>query len=146
VAPWFVGRYDGAGYRDFAGLIADDIRWCAASGVDYVPLAFPGFSWKNMNGPSSRAIARDRGRFFWEQVAGAHSAGASMLYIAMFDEVNEGTAIFKCNTVDRLPLNGSGGFVGIDKDLGSDYYLWLAGQAAAWWHGKGGYGEEVPKR
>ncbi|MBS1604482.1 MAG: xylosidase [Bacteroidetes bacterium] len=146
VAPWFVGRYDEAGYPAFKGLIAADIAWCAAVGVDYVPLAFPGFSWKNMNGPASRAIARDRGRFFWEQVAGAQAAGARMLYIAMFDEVNEGTAIFKCNTSDRLPLNDGGEFVGIDKDLGSDYYLWLAGQAAAWWHGKSGYGEQVPKR
>jgi hypothetical protein len=64
----------------------------------------------------------------------------------MFDEVNEGTAILKCNTTDHLPLNGSGTFVGIDADLGSDYYLWLAGQAASWWHGKSGYSAELPVR
>jgi len=146
VAPWFVGRYNEDSYGEFTNLIGEDISWCKANGVDYAPLAFPGFSWKNMNGPQAKATPRNRGHFFWKQVAGAKEAGAFMLYIAMFDEVNEGTAIFKCNTTDRLPLNGSGEFVGIDADLGSDYYLWLAGQAANWWHGKGHYGAELPAR
>ena len=99
-------------------------------GVDYAPLAFPGFSWKNMNGPKANTIPRERGNFFWKQVAGAKNAGAEMLYVAMFDEMNEGTSIFKCATTDHLPLNGDGSFTGIDADLGSDYYLWLTGQAA----------------
>jgi hypothetical protein len=145
VAPWFVGRYNEDSYDSFKELLSGDVEWCKTNGIDYVPLAFPGFSWKNMNGPQSTAIPRDRGHFFWKQVAGAREAGAAMLYIAMFDEINEGTAIFKCNTTDRLPLNDGGGFVGIDSDLGSDYYLWLAGQAAAWWHGKGDYSSEMPR-
>jgi hypothetical protein len=146
VAPWFVGRYNEETYASFQRLIADDISWCDTNGVDYVPLAFPGFSWKNMNGPQSTVVPRNRGRFFWKQVAGAREAGAKMLYIAMFDEMNEGTSIFKCNTADRLPLNGNGAFVGIDADLGSDYYLWLAGQAASWWHKGKGYTGELPVR
>ena len=146
VAPWFVGRYNEDTYPAFKSMIAEDIAWCKANGVDYAPLAFPGFSWKNMNGPQAKATPRNRGHFFWKQVTAAREAGASMLYIAMFDEMNEGTAIFKCNTTDHLPLNGSGEFVGIDADLGSDYYLWLAGQAAGWWHGKAGYSEELPVR
>ncbi|MES1160716.1 MAG: xylosidase, partial [Bacteroidota bacterium] len=123
-----------------------DLAWCRSNKIDYVPLAFPGFSWKNMNGPQARSIARNRGRFFWQQVAGAKKAGAEMLYVAMFDEVNEGTAIFKCNTNDRLPLNDTGQFVGIDNDLGSDYYLWLTGQAAQWFHGKKKYNQQLPRR
>ena len=146
VAPWFVGRYNEKSYPAFSPLLAEDIAWCRQNGVDYVPLAFPGFSWKNMNGPQSTAIPRNRGHFFWKQIAGARKAGASMLYIAMFDEMNEGTSIFKCNTVDHLPLNDGGGFVGIDSDLGSDYYLWLTGQAAAWWHGKKTYTSDLPVR
>lgn len=146
VAPWLVGRYDENSYPQYQSLIAEDVKWCKANKIDYVPLAFPGFSWRNMNGPKARQIDRNRGSFFWKQVAGAKAAGASMLYIAMFDEMNEGTSIFKCNTVDHLPLNADGHFVGIDKDLGSDYYLWLAGQAANWFHGKSGYSEAIPKR
>ena len=47
-----------------------------------------------------------------------------MLYIAMFDEVNEGTAIFKC-TNDVV----SGCFCTYEG-LPSDHYLVLAGKAA----------------
>lgn len=146
IMPWFVGRYDENSYPQFKGLIRKDIEWCKSNGVDYAPLAFPGFSWKNMNGPGARSIPRDRGNFFWEQVAAEKSAGAQMLYIAMFDEMNEGTAIFKCATNDHLPLNGEGKFTGIDNDLGSDYYLWLAGQAARWFHGESGYSSRKPVR
>lgn len=146
IMPWFVGRYDAQSYTRFKPLLAADQAWCRKNGVAYAPLAFPGFSWKNMNGPEAKSIPRDRGRFFWMQVAAEKAAGARMLYVAMFDEVNEGTAIFKCQTKDRLPGNGSGTFVGIDPDLGSDYYLWLTGQAARWFHGAPGYSAAIPTR
>ena len=146
VAPWFVGRYDERSYPAFNKHIKDDIDWCAANHVEYAPLAFPGFSWRNMNGPHARIIDRDNGNFFWQQVAGAKAAGAKMLYIAMFDEMNEGTSIFKCATKSHLPLNPNGSFVQIDDSLGSDYYLWLAGQAAKWFHGKSGYNNMKPAR
>lgn len=146
VAPWFVGRYSQQQYPSFQHLIAEDIKWCAERHIGYVPLAFPGFSWKNMNGPSAHTIARNRGAFFWQQVAGAKAAGASMLYVAMFDEMNEGTSIFKVATKSHVPLNGNGSFQGIDDDLGSDYYLWLTGQAANWFRGGAGYSGVQPKR
>ncbi len=146
VAPWFVGRYDEQAYTAFNQHIKEDIAWCKENNVEYVPLAFPGFSWKNMNGPNARTIDRDNGNFFWQQVAGAKSAGAQMLYIAMFDEMNEGTSIFKCATQSHLPLNPAGSFVQIDDKLGSDYYLWLAGQATNWFHGKPGYTDIKPVR
>lgn len=50
--------------------------------------------------------------------------GADMLYVAMFDEMDEGTAIFKC--ADEVPV-GTQGFVA-DEGLPSDHYLWLTGQ------------------
>ena len=146
VAPWFVGRYDGKEYPKFHQTIADDIAWCKKNNIDYVPLAFPGFSWRNMNGPNARTIDRENGNFFWQQVAGAKAAGAEMLYIAMFDEMNEGTSIFKCLTKNNLPLNPKGFFVEIDDSLGTDYYLWLAGQAANWFHGSKKYSNVKPQR
>lgn len=146
VAPWLVGRYDSKAYPKINQLIQDDIAWCKQNNVGYVPLAFPGFSWKNMNGQQAKAIDREEGDFFWKQVAGAKAANASMLYIAMFDEMNEGTSIFKCATKSKLPLNPGGSFVEIDDSLGSDYYLWLAGQAANWFHGKSGYSDAKPIR
>ena len=146
VAPWFVGRYDMKQYPEFNKHIVGDVKWCKENHVDYVPLAFPGFSWRNMNGPHARTIDRENGNFFWQQVSGAKKAGAQMLYIAMFDEMNEGTSIFKCVTKSHLPLNPDGSFVEIDDNLKSDYYLWLAGQAANWFHGKGKYKDVKPVR
>jgi len=146
VAPWQVGRYDSKSYPKINQLIQKDIAWCADNNIGYVPLSFPGFSWKNMNGQNAHTVDREDGNFFWKQVAGAKNARATMLYIAMFDEMNEGTSIFKCATQSHLPLNPDGSFVEIDDQRGSDYYLWLAGQAANWFHGKSGYGDEKPVR
>ena len=49
-----------------------------------------------------------------------------MIYVAMFDEVDEGTAIFKCT---NDPPVGPTKFVTYE-DLRSDHYLWLTGQGA----------------
>jgi len=51
-------------------------------------------------------------------------SGAEMLYVAMFDEIDEGTAIFK-RTND--PPLGRCRFVTYEG-LPSDQYLWLVGQ------------------
>jgi len=117
-------------------------------GTDYVPLVFPGFSWGNLKNVPEKynQIPREKGDFLWRQVATAKYAGAKMLYVAMFDEVDEGTAIFKCLKEDNLPLNGDLRFVGIESELKNDHYLWLTGQAAKWFHGEGNYGVVQPKR
>lgn len=133
ILPWAVGRYDESNYDRIAGeTLRPDLAWCKQNGVDYVPLVFPGFSWGNLqNDPKLyELIPRNKGHFFWKQIAGAKDAGVESLYVAMFDEVDEGTAIFKCLRDNELPLNDDGKFVGIDPELKSDYYLWLAGEAA----------------
>lgn len=77
------------------------------------------------------AIPRRCGRFFWAQAYGAVAAGASMLYGAMFDEVDEGTALFKTiPQAARAPT----GFLTLDADgcaLPDDWYLRLSGAVAA---------------
>ena len=125
--PWFVGRYNEDTFSpEFEKLVKDDIAWCKANNIDYVALAFPGFSWRNMI-PGSNQIPRNRGSFFKKQLSSHIANGAEMLYIAMFDEIDEGTAIFKCAT--EVPV-GESYFVALDKDLGNDYYLKLTGEAA----------------
>ncbi|RCR67839.1 glycoside hydrolase family 71/99-like protein [Larkinella punicea] len=149
IMPWAVGRYNPATYATVSGnTLAGDVAWCKTNNVDYVPLVFPGFSWGNLkNSPSVyNQIPRLKGDFLWSQVAGAKQAGAQSLYVAMFDEVDEGTAIFKTRKEGELPLNGDGKFVGIEPDLDSDYYLWLTGQATHWFHGKKGYTVQKPVR
>jgi hypothetical protein len=64
----------------------------------------------------------------------------------MFDEIDEGTAIFKCLKEGNLPLNAAGKFIGIEQDMGTDYYLWLSGKAAEWFHGNNDFGLVKPIR
>ena len=112
VMPWFVGRYDDDGavlgsslsFNNFKSLIDGDIAWCNANGVDYAPNCWPGFRWENSH-PRSNIFPRKSGDFLWKQIHYDISAGADMIYIAMFDETNEGTAIFKCLEESDVPLN-----------------------------------------
>jgi len=127
IHPWFVGRYNEASYPQFKHRIAEDIAWCKANKLDYVPVVFPGFSWHNMNPRSPQnQIPRNRGQFYWKQITGAISSGAEMLYVAMFDEVDEGTAILKAS---KNPPVGLSNFVKYEDDIPNDYYLYLTGYA-----------------
>jgi hypothetical protein len=65
-------------------------------------------------------IPRRGGQFMWAQAIAAKRAGADMLYVAMFDEIDEGTAIFKTDP------NPPAGFLALDTPR-SDHYLWLTG-------------------
>lgn len=144
IHPWFVGRYDNDTYNDFKSLIEKDLQWCESHQKDYVPTVFPGFSWYNMKpGNKLNAIPREKGNFFWKQMSNAIKMGCSMLYVAMFDEIDEGTAIFKC--AHKVPI-GKSKFVAIDKDLPADHYMWLAGQAGLILHGEKDLTTEMPER
>jgi len=90
------------------------------------------------------AIPRRCGRFFWAQAYGAVAAGASMLYGAMFDEVDEGTALFKTiPQAARAPT----GFLTLDADgcaLPDDWYLRLSGAVAAMLRGAAALSPALP--
>jgi hypothetical protein len=149
IMPWAVGRYNQQNYENVAlNTLSKDMKWCKENSVDYVPLVFPGFSWGNLKNDTTiyNAIPRNRGEFLWKQVAGAKFAGARSLYVAMFDEIDEGTAIFKCLRENELPMNGKNKFIGIENDLDSDYYLWLTGKAGNWFRGEQGYSSIKPVR
>lgn len=146
IMPWSVGRYNSSSYTN--QTLEEDVLWCRENKVDYVPLVFPGFSWGNLKRDRLvyNQLPRFEGDFLWQQIAGARSGGAEMLYVAMFDEIDEGTAIFKCAKEGDLPLNGEGRFVGIEENLDSDYYLWLTGQASKWFKGDSRYNDQKPQR
>lgn len=143
IMPWFVGRYDERSYDNFSGHIASDKAWCEANGVDYVPLVFPGFSWANMKGEGSLFIPRNRGSFFWKQLRTVTSLGCDMIYVAMFDEIDEGTAIFKVS--ESVPVEADGSrFIPLDQGIGSDYYLRLVGEASRAIKDGNGLSERMP--
>jgi hypothetical protein len=70
-------------------------------------------------------IPRKGGQFLWSQYAAAKKAGAKMVYQAMFDEVDEVTAIYKCT--NDVPV-GASTFLTYEG-LPSDHYLKVVGAA-----------------
>ena len=129
ISPWTVGRFgDLAGVkRHEEKTLVPDVAWCHEQRLDYLPVVFPGFSWHNMTGKTPDQIPRRKGEFLWAQFAAAKRAGAQMIYVAMFDEVDEGTAIFKCTS--DVPPPGDSAFVA-EEGQPSDHYLRLAGDGA----------------
>lgn len=128
ISPWTVGRYATSddvrrhADRDWAA----DLTWCTDRKIFYLPVVFPGFSWHNLRGGPLDQIPRRRGDFLWRQFAEAGRIGAGAAYVAMFDELDEGTAIFKCigppaGEPSRRLLGSEG--------LPSDHYLRLTGAA-----------------
>jgi hypothetical protein len=105
-------------------------------------VVFPGFSWHNLNPRGAlNQIPRLKGQFLWTQFAEAKKAGATMVYQAMFDEVNEGTAIFKCT---NEPPVGESSFVTYEG-LPSDFYLKLVGHASRMFRGEVPVTEQLPE-
>jgi len=135
VSPWSVGRYHNLTAADefVTTHAATELQHCRSAGQDYLPVIFPGFSWHNLqmaNGQPQRAklneIPRLGGEFLWRQAVANRRAGANMLYLAMFDEIDEGTAILK---VSNTPPVGASPFLTYEG-LPDDHYLWLSGQVA----------------
>ncbi|HVX16293.1 MAG TPA: glycoside hydrolase family 71/99-like protein [Pirellulales bacterium] len=129
-SPWNVGNYA----KDADGVVHASMSWweadkraCEERGVLWLPVVYPGFSWDNLKRkpPGTTIIPRNGGRFFWEQFYELSQLGTGTVCIAMFDEVDEGTAIFKVSNQPPSP----GHFVTYDG-LPSDWYLRLAGEGA----------------
>ncbi len=153
VLPWTVQRFSPLLHNDidrYRDLILGDIKWCKEHHINYVPCVYPGFSWHNLSVHEfpddvkpSGSIPRQGGRFYWQLLSTAINAGAEMLYVAMFDEVNEGTAIFK--VTDTPPVGNVARFVNLDGKP-SDQYLWLTGEAAKMLRGEKSLTFKMPER
>ncbi len=145
ISPWTVGRYTSppSAIDHAQRRWKPDIEWCTQHDKEYMPVVFPGFSWHNMKPEFPlNQIPRLEGRFLWTQYVQAKQAGASMIYQAMFDEMDEGTAIFKCT---NSPPAGESRFVTYE-DLPSDHYLWLTGMGARVLRGEIEPTDQPPKR
>jgi hypothetical protein len=132
IIPWMVGRFSASLYGEmnrYGAQVAADQAWCAARKLDYVPCVYPGFSWYNLSHGRDPhdAIPRLKGRFYWGLMTTAIESGAKMIYVAMFDEIDEATAIFKCTS--KPPTGQPPAKFVTYEDLPSDHYLWLTGQA-----------------
>jgi len=145
ISPWTPGRY-----KDPKGAMLHgdtfwkpDVVWCRQHSIDYLPVVFPGFSWHNLKPEAPLdQIPRLKGGFLWSQFVAAKQAGAGMIYVAMFDEVDEGTAIFKCAS---QPPAGADPFLTYEG-LPSDHYLWLTGTLGKLLRGEIPAADGLPKR
>lgn len=128
ISGWAVGRVVDASYN---GWITGDRDFCAANNMDYQPCVYPGTSFYNTNGASSpkNQFPRNHGEFLWSQFTTIKAAGVTNVYVAMFDEVNEATQIFKtAENVSQIPSGRW--YLTLDADgvaCSSDFYLRLTG-------------------
>jgi predicted outer membrane repeat protein len=134
ISPWSVGRYStNTGADSFkTNNIVPDLAACNTNNIDYMPVIWPGFSWRNLKNQTLNVTPRNGGQFYWRQAHNAVQANVKFIYVAMFDEVDEGTAMFKITeTKAKLPIQAQDRLVSLDIDgfnLPSDWYLQLADQ------------------
>jgi hypothetical protein len=138
ISPWSVGRFrDDNGADSFARLrLIPDITETRRLGIEYMAVVFPGYSRRHGAFPEKNLTLnftpRRCGALYDRQVKNAVKAGAQVLYTAMFDEINEGTAIFKLAVDDNQEPTGIDLFA-LDANgcraARSDMYLRLAGEA-----------------
>ena len=140
ISPWTGNRYgDRTAAVGYARLIlAGDVAEAARAGAELVPVVYPGISAHNRDSVSRpgeeqplNVVPRLGGAFWWTQMKAFHEAGATTFYGAMYDEVDEGTAMYKlAPNATRLPVGPT--LLALDADgyaLPSDWYLRLAGAA-----------------
>lgn len=107
ISPWSVGRYqtNARAQEDAATYVKGDLAWCNQRGITLMPVIFPGASFHNSEvsdhlpnpEPLDWVPRKQNGVYFFHvQGQAIANLGVRTIYIAMFDEVNEGTAIFKC--------------------------------------------------
>ncbi|MBN1599288.1 MAG: T9SS type A sorting domain-containing protein [Bacteroidales bacterium] len=133
IKPWSVGRYDDVASIDgfLNQYIAPDKEFCDNHGIDYIPVIWPGFSWYNLQRDGEyqkNQFPRYGGEFYWRQSYNVNRADVNMIFIAMYDEVDEGTAMYKIEPSEKhVPTEGFWVTLDIDEyDLPSDWYLRLS--------------------
>lgn len=144
LSPWTVGRYGNEEDAERWGneKVKQDFDFLKQRGdegkkrVDYIPVVLPGGSGYNLSGGQwgLNDIKRNGGRFLWTQIYAARRAGVRIIYGAMWDEYDEGTAFIPVvSSSKQLPVHPQFNFLALDADghsLPSDWYMRIAGFAA----------------
>ena len=145
ISPWDAGRYRDAASMDRLrkDVWEGDLAELKARGVGYMPTAYPGFSWDNLRRakPGTTTIPRRKGEFYWRQFATFRELGIRTVFVGMFDEVDEATAIFKVS--NQVP---AGQYFVTFEGLPSDWYLRLTGAATRMIRGEAPRSEQIPER
>jgi hypothetical protein len=143
ISPWDAGRFrdDASMDRTRKSVWEGDLAELKGQGIGYMPTAFPGFAWDNLRErpPGTTAIARRKGEFYWRQFAIFRTLGIRTVFVGMFDEVNEATAIYKVS--NEVPV---GKYFATYEGLPTDWYLKLTGAATQMIHGDAPLSETIP--
>lgn len=144
LSPWTVGRYGNEEEAERWGneKVKQDFDFLKRRGdeggkrVDYIPVVLPGGSGYNLSRGKwgLNGIKRNGGHFLWKQIHAARHAGVRIIYGAMWDEYDEGTAFMPVvSSSKQLPVHPQFNFLALDADghsLPSDWYMRIAGFAA----------------
>jgi hypothetical protein len=145
ISPWNVGNVavmDGKKHAATQSWKAD-LAAAREANIAFLPVIYPGFGWTNLKGASAArdTIPRLGGEFFWRQFRVADELDLDMAYVAMFDEVDEATAIFK--VTNEPPTQAK---FQTYEGLPSDWYLRLTGEGTKVIHGEKQATKELPIR
>lgn len=127
ISPWNVGNVamtDGTKHAN-TSYWKDDLAEAERAGMEWLPVLYPGFGWTNLKGPraANQTIPRLGGEFYWRQFTTTADLGLGMAYVAMFDEVDEATAIFKVTNSPPTQAKFQ-----TYEGLPPDWYLRLTGE------------------
>lgn len=133
ISPWTVGRFANNTEADNFknNFLSPDLNYCNTYGMEYQPVIFPGFAWSNWNGGPKNQIPRNKGEFMWRQMYNIKQLSVKSMYVAMFDEYDEGTAILSAaDSYYMVPDNQYFLTTSADETyLSSDFYLRLVGKS-----------------
>jgi hypothetical protein len=143
IKPWNVGNYarEGGVARAATARWASDLERTKREGQMWMPVLYPGFRWDNLQRLRGRTseIPRRRGSFLWEQFVEARKLGVSTAFLAMFDEVDEGTALFKVSNDPPVEARFA-----TFEGLPTEYYLRLSGEGSRLLRGERPLSDEQP--
>jgi len=131
IMPWSVGRYNTVSdFKNLQSHIEGDVATTSGRSQHYAPIAYAGYSYRDSH--KFNFIKRNAGQFFKAQIDSYLGLkGATFYYVAMFDEVQEGTAIYKMAANEAESAQPTGCFVTMSIDgveCPGDLYLKMTGQ------------------
>lgn len=145
ISPW---RTIFNNVEDHTATMVADYNYCQEHGIDYSPVVSPGASTKHLRDSDDKRNWKPRngGYFLWSQVYEVVKMGSKFMYVAMFDEVDEGTAMYKLvETEEGLPVGADQVSLNEDGyDLPSDWYLQLGTEIQKMLDGTISLTEEMP--
>ena len=140
ISPWYIGR--DVHSQILAGRLSSGMDFCRENlrswayntPIEFMPTVWPGFAWTNMSGNSGvpNSMPRNAGQHIWTQIREYLNRDTTntirSIYLAMFDEYDEGTNWMKAG-VDYFDIPLSQYFQTLSADgiwLSSDYYMRMA--------------------